>query len=35
MHGTAGLSSSLNGNLPLSTLTPDWALFTVKTTAFF
>lgn len=35
MHGTAGLSSSLNGNQPLSTLTPDWALFTVKTTAFF
>jgi len=35
MHGTAGLSSSLNGNRPLSTLTPDWALFTVKTTAFF
>jgi hypothetical protein len=35
MHGTAGLSSSLNGNRPLSTLNPDWALFTVKTTAFF
>ena len=35
MHGTAGLSSSLNGNRPLSTLAPDWALFTVKTTAFF
>jgi hypothetical protein len=35
MHGTAGLSSSLNGNRPLSALTPDWALFTIKTTAFF
>ena len=35
MHGTAGLSPSLNGNRPLSSLTPDWALFTVKTTAFF
>jgi hypothetical protein len=35
MHGTAGLSSSLNDNRPLSSLTPDWALFTVKTTAFF
>jgi hypothetical protein len=35
MHGTAGLSSSLNGNRPLSALDPDWALFAVKTTAFF
>jgi len=35
MHGTAGLSSSLNGNQPLSTLEPDWALFAIKTTAFF
>jgi hypothetical protein len=35
MHGTAGLSSSLNGNRPLRSLSPDWALFTVKTTAFF
>src|SRR5438270_2986365 len=35
MRGTAGLSSSLNGNLPLSALTPDWALFAVKTTAYF
>jgi hypothetical protein len=35
MHGTAGLSPSLNGNRPLSALTPDWALFTVKTTAYF
>jgi hypothetical protein len=35
MHGMAGLSSSLNGNQPLSSLHPDWALFAVKTTAFF
>ncbi len=35
MRGTAGLSSSLNGNRRLSTLTPDWALFAVKTTAYF
>jgi hypothetical protein len=35
MHGTAGLSSSLNDNRPLSALTADWALFAVKTTAFF
>ena len=35
MRGTAGLSSSLNGNQPLNALTPDWALFAVKTTAYF
>ena len=35
MRGTAGLSASLNGNLPLSALTPDWALFALKTTAYF
>jgi hypothetical protein len=35
MHGTAALTTSLNDNQPLSTLTPDWALFAVKTTAFF
>jgi hypothetical protein len=35
MHGTAALSSTLNDNQPLRALTPDWALFTVKTTAFF
>jgi hypothetical protein len=35
MHGTAGLSSSLNDNQPLSALTPTWGLFTVKTTALF
>src|SRR5467141_3909369 len=35
MRGTAGLSPSLNDNRPLSSLTPDWALFAVKTTAYF
>jgi hypothetical protein len=35
MRGTAGLSSSLNGNRPLRALTPDWALFALKTTAYF
>ncbi len=35
MHGTAGLSSGLNGNRPLSALVSDWALFTLKTTAYF
>ena len=35
MHGTAALASSLNDNQPLNSLKPDWALFTVKTTAYF
>jgi hypothetical protein len=35
MRGTAGLASSLNGNRPLRALTPDWALFALKTTAYF
>lgn len=35
LHGTAALSPTLNGNQPLSALTPNWALFAVKTTAFF
>ena len=35
MHGTASLTSSLNDNLPLNVLQPDWALFAVKTTAYF
>jgi len=35
MHGTAALSPSLNGDQPLNSLKPDWALFTVKTTAYF
>jgi hypothetical protein len=35
MHGTAALDPSLNDNRPLSDLRLRWALFTVKTTAFF
>jgi hypothetical protein len=35
MRGTAGLSASLNGSLPLSALEPDWALLAIKTTAYF
>jgi hypothetical protein len=35
MHGTAGLNSALNDNQPLSTLTRDWGVFVVKTTAYF
>ncbi|HYQ14146.1 MAG TPA: hypothetical protein VEQ58_00250, partial [Polyangiaceae bacterium] len=35
MHGTAGLSSSLNDNQPLSELTRNWGVFLVKTTAYF
>jgi len=35
LHGTAALDPTLNDNQPLSALRPDWALFTVKTTAFF
>ena len=35
MHGTAGLVSSLNDNASLSTLTRDWGVFLVKTTAYF
>jgi len=35
MRGTAGLSSTLNGNRPLSALEPHWALFAVKATASF
>jgi hypothetical protein len=34
MHGTAGLSTSLNDE-PLDQLAPDWALFLAKTTAYF
>lgn len=34
MHGTAGLSSALNGK-PLSELTKNWGVFIVKTTAYF
>ena len=35
MHGTAGLDSSLNDNAPLSSLTKDWGVFLLKTTAYF
>lgn len=35
MHGTAGLSSTLNDGRPLSSLTEDWGVFLVKTTAYF
>jgi hypothetical protein len=35
MRGTAGLSSQLNDNAPLDTLTRDWLVFLVKTTAYF
>lgn len=35
MHGTAALSSSLNGGAPLDTLTRDWGLFLAKMTAYF
>ena len=35
MHGTAGLTSALNGNAPLSSLTKDWAVLVLKTTAYF
>jgi hypothetical protein len=35
MVGTAGLSSALNGNAPLSALDKTWGAFLVKTTAYF
>jgi hypothetical protein len=35
MHGTAGLSPTLNGGVPASNLSPEWGLFLVKTTAYF
>lgn len=35
MHGTAGLTSALNDNLPLSALTKDWGVLLLKTTAYF
>jgi hypothetical protein len=35
MRGTAALSSALNDNLPLAQLAPSWALFLIKTTAYF
>lgn len=35
MHGTAGLSSTLNDNRPLASLTKDWGVFLLKTTGYF
>lgn len=35
MVGTAGLSSSINDNLPLTALAQDWGVFLAKTTAYF
>jgi hypothetical protein len=35
MHGTAGVDPSLNDNLPLNSLTRNWAVFLAKTTAYF
>ncbi len=35
LHGTAALSPTLNDNTPLKALEPNWALFAVKTTAYF
>jgi hypothetical protein len=35
MRGTAVLSPTLNDNQLLTALTPNWALFAVKTTAYF
>ena len=35
MRGTAGLSSQLNDGAPLATLTRDWLVLLVKTTAYF
>lgn len=35
MHGTAGLQEQLNDNAALGTLTKDWGVALVKTTAFF
>ena len=35
LHGTAALSSSQNDGLDRAELEPDWALFLLKTTAYF
>jgi len=35
MHGTAGLSPMDNDNVPQSSLTRDWGLLLLKTTAYF
>jgi hypothetical protein len=35
MHGTAGLTTALNDNQPLSSLRQDWGVLLLKTTASF
>jgi hypothetical protein len=35
MHGTAGLTTALNGNKPLDSLPENWVVFLLKTTAYF
>jgi hypothetical protein len=35
MNGTAALSPSLNNNVPLNQLEPNWAVFLLKTTGYF
>jgi hypothetical protein len=35
MHGTAGLTSELNGGTPLDQLQADWGVLLIKTTAYF
>ena len=35
LRGTAALNAALNGGTPLSRLEPSWALFLIKTTAYF
>lgn len=35
MHGTAGLDGALNGNRPLDSLSENWGVFLLKTTAYF
>jgi hypothetical protein len=35
MHGTAGLRSDLNGKQKLDSLTKNWGVFLLKTTAYF
>lgn len=35
MHGTAGVSRALNDNKPLSSLSNDWGVLLLKTTAYF
>jgi len=35
MHGTAALTSALNGNQPLDDLSKNWGVFLLKTTGYF